>query len=71
MTFETLVTGLDVYIYADNSGIPSSDPSSPGTGVFELINFDSSDPALTITSDGLGGYTLSLDVTAANGSDVI
>jgi len=60
-----------MYIYTDNAGEPSSDPSLPGTGAFELINFDSSNPALTITPDGLGGYTFTLDVSAANGSDVI
>jgi len=71
MTLETLITGFDVYIYTDNGGAPSSDPSFPATGVFELINFDPLNSALTISADGLGGYSFALDVSAANGSDVI
>lgn len=60
------MTGLDVYIYTDAAGIPSSDPSSPGTGVLEIIDLSPTDPALTISNN-----ELTLDVTAAVGSDVV
>lgn len=60
------MTGLDVYIYTDAAGLPSSDPSTPGTGVLEIIDLSPTDPALTISNN-----ELTIDVTAAVGSDVI
>ncbi|MDT0557319.1 T9SS type A sorting domain-containing protein [Ichthyenterobacterium sp. W332] len=71
-TFSTLATGLDVYIYTDASGVPSSDPFSPGTGVLEIINLDIADPSLTINDDtASGSVDITIDVTAANGGDLV
>ncbi len=67
-TLSTLITGFDVYIYA-NSGTntPDSNPSIPGTGLLEIVNLDPTPGgALTITEDA-GSVTFSVDVTAANG----
>ena len=56
------MTGLDVYIYADAAGQPASDPTSPGTGLLEIINLAPGSPAITIVDDAF-----TIDVTAANG----
>ncbi len=60
------MTGLDVYIYTDVAGLPSSDPSSIETGVLEILDLSPTDPSLII-ADGV----FTLDVTAAVGSDVV
>ncbi|WP_040278072.1 T9SS type A sorting domain-containing protein [Psychroserpens damuponensis] len=67
---ETIITGLDVFIYTDAAGVPSSDPTSTGTGLLEIINLDPASPALTIINDGLGGFAFEIDVAAASGSSL-
>ena len=58
----TNFTGLDIYIYADAGGQPDSDPSSPGTGVLEIINLDPASPALSVVNN-----EFIIDITGANG----
>jgi len=62
----TLMTGLDVYIYADAMGLPSSDPSQAGTGLLEIINLPAGDASLTIADNDF-----SINVSAALGSDLV
>ena len=67
---ETTITGLDVFIYSDNAGVPSSDPTASSTGLLEIINLDPANPALTIISDEVGSYDFEIDVAAASGSSL-
>jgi hypothetical protein len=69
---ESNLTGLDVYIYNNLSGlnIPDSDPTQTGTGVLELVDLAPGSGAFTIDNDGAGGYAFVIDVVAANGSGV-
>lgn len=69
-TFATIMTGLDVYIYTDNAGVPSSDPSTTGTGVLEIVNLDAANAAISTVING-SGVDITLDVTLANGGDFI
>ena len=62
----TIMTGLDVYIYADNAGMPSSDPSATGTGFLEIINLSPTSTALTITDNNFA-----INITEALGSDLV
>ena len=57
-------TGLDVFIYGDAGGLPDSDPSSPGSGLLEIINLSPTSPALVYdaTDD-----SFTIDITMANG----
>ncbi|WP_456442060.1 T9SS type A sorting domain-containing protein [Psychroserpens sp.] len=57
-------TGLDVFIYDDAAGLPDSDPTSPGSGLLELINIPSTSPAIVhdATDD-----SFTIDITMANG----
>jgi hypothetical protein len=71
LTFESTVTGINVYIYG-NSGAntPAGDPTQPGTGLLELVNVDPFGPAVEITSSGDGGFDIRVDIEAANGGSV-
>jgi hypothetical protein len=66
--FESTVTGINVYIYA-NSGAntPDGDPSQIGSGLLELVNVDPVGPAVEITDTGDGGFDITVDIEAANG----
>jgi hypothetical protein len=66
--FETTVTGINVYIYA-NSGTntPNGSPSQIGSGLLELVNVDPDGPAVQITNTGDGGFNITVDIEAANG----
>ncbi|OUR93322.1 hypothetical protein A9Q87_05070 [Flavobacteriales bacterium 34_180_T64] len=69
--FETFVTGIDVFIYADAAGVPDSNPTLPGTGLLELVNIDPAGGAITIvpSPDPMDpSYDIVIDVTAALGS---
>ena len=70
-TFESSVTGINVYIYG-NSGAntPAGDPTQPGTGLLELVNVDPFGPAVEITSSGTGGFDIRVDIEAASGGSV-
>lgn len=61
----TNMTGLDVYIYEDVSGLPSSDPTSSGTGVLELVNLSPTSSAVSIVNN-----EITIDVEAALGSEL-
>ncbi|WP_417867492.1 T9SS type A sorting domain-containing protein [Xanthomarina gelatinilytica] len=67
---ETLVTGVDIFIYSDAAGEPNSNPTLPGTGLLELVNLSPSSPALDIIPNGSGGYDIVVDVYTALGSDL-
>ncbi|WP_432412957.1 T9SS type A sorting domain-containing protein [Rasiella sp. SM2506] len=60
------LTGFSLYIYADAFGLPSGDPSNAGDGVFEAIELDPLDPALTFDPTP-GAVSFSVDITMANG----
>jgi len=68
-TLEAVFTGFDLYIYADMSGKPDGDPTQIGTGLFEAVNLDPTDPALTLVVDATS-YTFTVDVAAVNGGPV-
>jgi hypothetical protein len=71
LTFESTVTGINVYVYA-NSGdnTPAGDPAQPGTGLLELVDIDPFGPAVEIISSGDGGFDIKVDIEAANGGSV-
>ncbi|AFU67584.1 secreted protein, putative [Psychroflexus torquis ATCC 700755] len=67
-TFESSVTGINVYVYADSgANSPAGDPAQPGTGLLELVNIDPFGPAVEIISSGDGGFDLKVDIEAASG----
>ena len=68
LTFESTVTGINVYVYA-NSGdnTPAGDPAQPGTGLLELVDIDPFGPAVEIISSGDGGFDLKVDIEGASG----
>jgi len=71
-TFESTVTGINVYIYANSSSnLPAGDPTQQGTGLVELVNVDPSGPAVTITDTGDGGFNITVDIVTANGGSVV
>jgi len=63
-----VMTGIDVYIYNDTAGLPSSNPTSPGTGLLEIVNLLSTSPALTVTPTGGSSYEISIDISLALGT---
>jgi hypothetical protein len=67
-SFESTVTGVNVYVYADSgANSPAGDPAQPGTGLLELVNIDPFGPAVEIISSGDGGFDLKVDIEAASG----
>lgn len=70
-TLASILTGVDLYIYEDASGQPSSGPGTPGTGIFESVNISISNPALTVTPFDLDGYSFTFDITSINGGDLL
>ncbi|AFU67583.1 secreted protein, putative [Psychroflexus torquis ATCC 700755] len=68
LSFESTVTGINVYVYADSgANSPAGDPAQPGTGLLELVNIDPFGPAVEIISSGDGGFDLKVDIEAASG----
>lgn len=65
-TLADLIEGYDLYIYADDGGVPAGDPSMPGTGVFEALEIPVTGGAFTLQVEG-GSYNMILDVAAVNG----
>jgi hypothetical protein len=64
----TNLLNFNIYIYADNFGVPNGDPSQSGTGIVEL----SASPAdFTLTEDGTGFANFTVRVTDANGGTQI
>jgi hypothetical protein len=61
----TLMSSLDVFIYADNAGMPNSDPTQTGTGLLELTGLTISDAFVTIVDNNI-----TIDITAANGGTI-
>jgi hypothetical protein len=69
--FESTVTGINVYIYANSaSNIPDGDPTQPGSGLLELVDVDPNGPAVEIADIGGGGFNITVDIEAANGGTV-
>jgi hypothetical protein len=62
----TLMTGLSVYIYADNAGVPDSNPTLTGTGLLEILDLAPTSPAISITDNDI-----TVDVTMALGSELV
>lgn len=69
----SLEVGFNVYIYADNDGVPAGDPSQPGTGILEL-----SDIPPVYYSKYENGYTWynrtdfnNIRITDANGGEQV
>ena len=67
---ETDITGYSLYIYEDAFGLPSGDPSSAGDGVFEAIELDPADPALTADYT-VGDVSFTVDIGMVNGGDLV
>ena len=66
--FESTVTGINVYIYANSvANTPDGDPLQIGSGLLELVNVAPDGPAVEITSTGDGGFEIKVDIEAANG----
>lgn len=61
----TIMSSMDVFIYADNAGVPNSDPTQTGTGLLELTGLNATDAFVTIVDNNI-----TIDITAANGGTV-
>lgn len=61
-----LLTGMNVFIYADAGGVPAGDPTLPGTGVLELSDIPLGN--VNVNEDGAGGSDFTINsITEANG----
>ncbi|UPS91481.1 T9SS type A sorting domain-containing protein [Bizionia sp. M204] len=65
----TNLLSFNVFIYADNAGVPNGNPSVPGTGVVELSGISATD--FTLNEDGAGAANFTVRVTDANGGTQI
>ena len=65
---QTYLTGFSLYIYSDAGGVPSGDPSIPGSAVLEIVNLSVSDPALTLTHPDNRYYNFTVDIAMAQGA---
>ena len=65
----TNLLSFNIYIYADNAGLPAGDPTQPGTAVVELPNISATD--FTLTEDGAAAADFTVRVTDANGGTQI
>ncbi len=69
----TLEVGFNVYIYADNGGVPAGDPTQPGTGILELSDI----PPVYYSKyeNGLPFYNrtdfINIQITDANGGEQV
>ncbi|RMB56159.1 T9SS C-terminal target domain-containing protein [Dokdonia sinensis] len=63
----TALTGISVYIYEDDNGLPAGDPSQDGTGVIELSNIPSSSFELVEADDSRLADFININLTEANG----
>lgn len=65
------LTGVNFYIYTDNAGEPSGDPTMAGAGEFELM-LSTSDAGLEVTKveqeGSLPNYNFKADIEEADGS---
>lgn len=59
------MTGLDIYIYSNIGGLPSSNPTAPGTGLLEIVNLSPTSSALTIINN-----EFTVDVTSVLGYEL-
>lgn len=74
LSFESNVTGFNVYVFEDDNGVPAGDPESGGEvfkledisdANFTLVTEDENDP------DAVKGDFVEIDLTAANGGTEI
>lgn len=70
----TTVQGLDLFIYADDEGVPAGDPSGGGEeAILTIENLAPDDPALIITETlpdnpaNANSYDFTVDIAAASG----
>ncbi|PID68028.1 MAG: hypothetical protein CR968_03725 [Flavobacteriia bacterium] len=68
--YSSLLVGINVYIYEDNSGVPAGNPSQSGTGVLELHNIDPSLFTLEANNDGEVNFK-SIKIKEANGGSAV
>ncbi len=64
-----VLLGLNIFIYADESGLPAGDPTLPGTGIVELADIDLAN--VIVNEDGAGNSNFTVNVTSANGGTEI
>jgi len=68
-----LEIGFNIYIYADDNGVPAGDPTQPGTGIVELSDIPS--VYYSKYENGLPFYNrtdfTNIQVTDANGGDQV
>ena len=64
------LTGLSVFIYEDNAGLPSSNPSLPGTGLVEITNIPPTLFSLVEDGNDIADF-ISIQITAANGGNQV
>ncbi len=62
----TIGTAIDIFIYADNGGIPASNPNNAGTGALEITNLAINDASISVTDNDF-----TIDITAANGGTAV
>ena len=65
---ENLISGFSLYIYADVDGVPSGNPSVPGSGVLEIVKLTSLSPALIIDHPNSTLYNFTVDIAKAQGA---
>lgn len=66
----TNLLGFNIFIYEDDNGLPSGDPSQLGTGLIELVNIPPS--MFTLEEDGIGNANFrAIQITEANGGNQI
>ncbi|HET8838966.1 MAG TPA: T9SS type A sorting domain-containing protein [Flavobacteriaceae bacterium] len=65
---DTYVTGFSLYIYADAAGVPSGNPSVPGSGILEIEGLPISSPALNIEHPSTLLYNFTVDIVTSEGA---
>lgn len=65
---DTYLTGFSLYIYSDVAGMPSGDPSVPGSGLMEIVGLPISSPALNLEHPGTSLYNFTVDIAMAKGT---
>ncbi|MGJ8666749.1 MAG: T9SS type A sorting domain-containing protein [Patiriisocius sp.] len=65
------IDGVAFFIYADDGGVPASNPSFPGEGLVDLPLIANGDPGFELTVDDGANTNIKINVTAAVGSQVV
>ena len=65
---DTYLTGFSLYIYTDAAGMPAGDPSTPGSGIMEIVSLPVSNPALSMEHPSTSLYNFTVDIAMAEGN---